>query len=414
MPGTSKTVAPNVNLDSSKILDWFGLFPGMSTANAVIKESGIAEPATPSKASAGGPAPVSDQPLLLNNPAQPAQPTKPVTLDQPLTGLEIITVCNEGQMKQEIEIELLSCNDAKFTGSLTLQEAKHGIYRDCLGFKDFKNFDGVRLAYKGVRIVAFKLKEAIEVDKLIPMQFFDYKRRVKKNNIVTEQIIKCKIKGLRSDGLKNYLERKKLENVNTGDGSTLVKISGCEYKVTEERLNEILSHWGVISSRIREEVFNDPHDSEGSNRTGIYTVRMNLHQKIPEWLPLDGLRVRVQHQGMQKLCNGCYGHHIRKDCSSDKISWHDYVGIFMQENPDIPLDFYGKWSDNLTKAPKLRSNESDFSIPTTKDELNEMMHNLKKSGFGKDDMMKIFKERKEKFEKAKNDYEQEQNSHNVN
>ena len=43
-----------------------------------------------------------------------------------------------------------------------------------------------------------------------------------------------------------------------------------------------------------------------------------------------------------------------------------------------------------------------------------MMHNLKKSGFGNDDMMKIFKERKEKFEKAKNDYEQEQNSHNVN
>ena len=63
-------------------------------------------------------------------------------------------------MRQEIEIELLSCNDAKFTGSLTLQEAKHGIYRDCLGYKDFKNFDGVRLAYKGVIIVSFKLKEA--------------------------------------------------------------------------------------------------------------------------------------------------------------------------------------------------------------------------------------------------------------
>ena len=78
-------------------------------------------------------------------------------------------------MRQEIEIELLSCNDAKFTGSLTLQEAKHRIYRDCLGYKDFKNFDGVRLAYKGVRIVSFKLKEAIAVDKLIPMQFFDYK-----------------------------------------------------------------------------------------------------------------------------------------------------------------------------------------------------------------------------------------------
>ena len=39
------------------------------------------------------------------------------------------------------------------------------------------------------------------------------------------------------------------------------------------------------------------------------TVRMNLHEKILEWLlPLDGLRVKVQHQGIQKLCNRCYGH----------------------------------------------------------------------------------------------------------
>ena len=49
------------------------------------------------------------------------------------------------------------CDGEIFTGSLTIQEAKHGIYRDCLGFKDFKNFDGVLFAYMGVRIVAFKL-----------------------------------------------------------------------------------------------------------------------------------------------------------------------------------------------------------------------------------------------------------------
>ena len=32
-----------------------------------------------------------------------------------------------------------------------------------------------------------------------------------------------------------------------------------------------------ISSRIQEEVFEDPHDKEGSNRMGIYTVRMVIH-----------------------------------------------------------------------------------------------------------------------------------------
>ena len=31
-----------------------------------------------------------------------------------------------------------------------MPEAKHDIYRDCLCFPDFSNFDGVRFAYKAV------------------------------------------------------------------------------------------------------------------------------------------------------------------------------------------------------------------------------------------------------------------------
>ena len=50
-----------------------------------------------------------------------------------------------------------------------------------------------------VKSAAFKLKEAINVDKLIEIQHFDYKRKIKKNNVVKDQVIKCKIKGLRSD-----------------------------------------------------------------------------------------------------------------------------------------------------------------------------------------------------------------------
>ena len=220
-----------------------------------------------------------------------------------------------------------------------MQEAKHGIFRDCLGFKDFKNFDGVRFAYKGVRIVAFKLKEAINVDELVPIQHFDYKRRIKKNNSVKDQIIKCKIKGLRSEATKQYIERKEKERLVQSDGSVQVKVTGCEYKVTEERLNEVLSHWGVLSSRIMEDVFHDPYDTEGSNRTGIYTVNMILHQKIPEWLPMDGLRIKIQHKGIQKLCSGCYGHHLRKDCTEEKLSWADYVTSIRSGNPEIWDDF---------------------------------------------------------------------------
>ena len=174
------------------------------------------------------------------------------------------------------------------------------------------------------------------------------------------------------------MKEKNHENTNLGDGSTLVKILGCEYKISEERLNNVLSHWGMISSRIREEVFLDPHDTEGSNRTGIYTARMNLHQKIPERLPLDGLRVRIQHQGMQKLCNGCYGHHLRKECQNEKVGWLDYVGIFMQENPEIPESFYGKWAEKLSKTDG-KPTEKDFYLPSNQEELDEMMLHCKKT-----------------------------------
>ena len=56
-------------------------------------------------------------------------------------GLEIVTVTNSGAMREELKVKLVSCDRENFTGSLTMQEAKHGIFRDCMGFRDFKNFD---------------------------------------------------------------------------------------------------------------------------------------------------------------------------------------------------------------------------------------------------------------------------------
>ena len=54
-----------------------------------------------------------------------------------------------GALREEIEIEIISCYGLNFKGTITMQEAKHGNFRDCLGFKDFNNYDGVRnVAFK--------------------------------------------------------------------------------------------------------------------------------------------------------------------------------------------------------------------------------------------------------------------------
>ena len=87
---------------------------------------------------------------------------------------ELVTVTNDGAWREEIEIEMRNEDNESYIGTVTMTEAKHGIYRDGLGFRDFKNFDGVRFSFKGVRTVTFKLKQQIDVDKLIEKQFFEF------------------------------------------------------------------------------------------------------------------------------------------------------------------------------------------------------------------------------------------------
>ena len=77
--------------------------------------------------------------------------------------------------------QILPIWPSKFIGSITPQEAKFIIYRDCLGFTDFSNFDGVRFAFRGQPVVVFKLKTAINVDELYHIQSFDFTRKSTKN-----------------------------------------------------------------------------------------------------------------------------------------------------------------------------------------------------------------------------------------
>ena len=44
----------------------------------------------------------------------------------------------------------------------------------------------------------------------------------------------------------------------------------------------------------------DPHDSEGTNRTGVYTLNMIMIKEAPELIPLDGVRMRLQYMDKDK------------------------------------------------------------------------------------------------------------------
>ena len=52
---------------------------------------------------------------------------------------DIVTVSNDGAWREEIEIELRDVKNESFKGTITMQVAKYDIFRDCHGFKDFKD-----------------------------------------------------------------------------------------------------------------------------------------------------------------------------------------------------------------------------------------------------------------------------------
>ena len=180
----------NPNLDSRKVLEWFKA--GKTGQAPRIEATGLD---------------------LASNP----------DLDQAKTVTEqcnIVVVTHDGAWREEIEIEMRNEDGESYIGTVTMTEAKHGIFRDCLGFTDFKNFDGVRFSFKGIRIVTFKLKEQIDINKLIEKQHFDFKRTFKRNGKMESSVIKCKIRGLRSEAFKEHLARKEaMKNDHCDDGS---------------------------------------------------------------------------------------------------------------------------------------------------------------------------------------------------
>ena len=80
---------------------------------------------------------------------------------------------------------------------------------------------------------------------------------------------------------------------------------------------------------------------------------MKLHQEIPEWIPLEGMRVKIQYHNTQRLCNGCYGTHVRKDFPEGKKTWLQYYhyknyidnAVLRQTKRDAVCVF-GKWRIN--------------------------------------------------------------------
>jgi hypothetical protein len=158
-------------------------------------------------------------------------------------------------------------------------------------------YKGNRNEHRKGPVVIFKLKKAVNVDELLCVQFFEYKRIYTKQRIKVEDIIGCNIRSLRSHPMVTEY----LIDSSRDYEARIVKIESCEICVPREEILAWLELYGNVESELVEDCFKDEDDYDGTNITGNYSVKVKLTQEILQWLPMSGRRIKIYYKGTQEL-----------------------------------------------------------------------------------------------------------------
>jgi hypothetical protein len=248
----------------------------------------------------------------------------------------------DGAFRDEIVVELQTLDDQPFKGTITPKEARRTIFEEILGFKQ-EDLIGFYFAYSGCPIVTFKLKEQFNIDSLESFKEFNVERKYRVGNVEKFATLKCKIRGIR------MTQNKSSENYQD-EGLRWVKVEGCEYRLEEKQIIDWLSHFGEVKSKLSEDTHEGSDDSSDDLPpvgNGIYSVRMKLTRDLPQLIPMHGKRIRLYYRGIIKRCTNCFGAHQRKNCKEEKVPWIKYVEKFINNYPEIPKEFYGRWANMI-------------------------------------------------------------------
>ena len=261
-----------------------------------------------------------------------SESTRPSDLGE---NTRFVTPAPDGALRDEIVIECRTINDRPFKGTITFKEAREFMFHEVMGFH-LGDLYSVRFRFSGCPVVRLKLKHQINLDDLMSVEYFNLERPAPNNR--DTDLIACRIMGIRgAQSIPHY------------DGSEndirWVKIEGCEYQLTEDQIAQGLAPFGELLTPIREDIF-DYSDSEGELvGNGTNSVKMKLTKPVPQFLPMHGRKIRIYHNGINKLCSNCFGQHTRRQCRNPKKLWIEYVRDFMVEHPQLGEEYFGRWWD---------------------------------------------------------------------
>ena len=273
---------------------------------------------------------------------------------QPLPGVVVQeeghTLQTEGAIRNNFTVDIVKKNGEDFKGTIKHSDAIKLIFVSALGFRP-QDLSGVVPGYRGNPTVLFKTKEVFNIDeKFANLVKFSFLKRVKTSEGEITDTYDCSIRGVRGkEGLRN-------------DPYVWIKVEGSDYQLEPSVIRMWLSQYGTLMTDLTEdkvdlELSSDEEDLyQGAEITsGTYSAKMLLHSPIPQFLPIDGKKIRIYYRGIAKLCTKCYRHgHLRQGCRNEQDDWLTFVDRFILGSP-LDETFFGKWVNRLTDWRQINS-----------------------------------------------------------
>jgi len=153
----------------------------------------------------------------------------------------------------------------------------------------------------------------------------------------------CSIRGVRVPGGEGA--------ARANSRYTWVKIEGAEYQVPPAMIKKWLLQYGDLMTDLSEELEELEVSSDEEKElytgtempTGVYSVQMLIKKPIPQFLPMDGKRIKVYHRGIKRMCQNCFcSGHYRVNCMEERVDWMAYIDYFILES-GFDEEMFGKW-----------------------------------------------------------------------
>ncbi len=261
---------------------------------------------------------------------------------------------NEGAWRESFVVDVMEIDGQKFMGSLTRKEMSNSIYTKALGLRP-ENLHGFVPGYRGHPTIKYRLKEKINIDlDLLGKSVFTFERAEKIGSETIVHTVKCEIAGIRE--LADISERAQEARKSR---YTWIKVEGAEYELPKDEIVAWLEKFGNAVSDLTEDKERDSSDSDDTEYfNGIYSIKMDLKTKPPQFLPISGKKIKIYYKGIEKRCLKCFGtRHLKKDCTSARKVWMEYVSDLMFETGfDLKMlgdaqKYLEKWrSENVEKT----------------------------------------------------------------